>query len=190
MPEREPRSVRIDPDVYHNFVEWVEETEGTKRGEIGPHVENALNEYINHGQTARIEEKVDRILAHVSEQPAAHTHKQRGSETVEKCRAIHRRVTDNHGTIIKTGDLERAIEDIAGADDRTLDKYKSMLRRRSLLFAHPGDSPVWTPEQQRWVTWCEDKIDNEPTLEITDVLDGYDIETDEYIDLAEQVVDA
>jgi hypothetical protein len=186
VPDREPRSIRLDPDVYHEFVEWVEETEGSKRGEVGRHVENALQEYINHGQGARIEEKVDKVLAHVSEQSGTHTHKQRGSETVEKVRRIAQRLTSNHGTIIKTADVDRAIEDIAGADERTVSKYYRMLKRRSLLFAHPGDSGVWTPEQDRWVGWCEDKIDNEPEIEVHDVTEEYAIEADEYLELAEQ----
>ena len=189
MADREPHSIRLDPDVYSRFVEWVAETEGTKRGEIGRHVENALNEYIDHGREARIEEKVDQILARLSDQPATHTHKQRGSETVEKCRAIHRRVTDNHGTVIKTPDLERAIEDIAGADDRTLDKYKSMLKRRCLLFEHPN-SPVWTPEEPKFIGWAETCIDNEPTTEVHDIVDEYGLEVDEYVNRAEEVVDA
>lgn len=187
--EREPRSIRLDPEIYTEFVEWVEETEGTKRGQIGRHVENALKEYIDHGQGARIEEKVDQVLAQLADQPTTHTHKQRGSETVEKCRAIHRRLTSNHGTMMKTPDVERAIEDIAGADERTIKKYKRMLKRRSLLFAHPGDSAVWTPEQETWVAWCEDKIDNEPELHILDVTAEYAIEEDEYIDVAERVAD-
>ena len=188
MPDREPHSIRLDPDLYHEFVEWVEDTEGKKRGEIGRHVENALKEYIDHGREARIEEKVDKVLAHVSEQPTTHTHKQRGSETVEKVRRIQQRLTSNHGTIIKAPDVDRAIEDIAGADDRTLAKYKRMLKRRSLLFAHPGDSGVWTPEQERWVKWCEDKIDNEPELGVHDLTDEYAIEYDEYLNTAEEVI--
>jgi len=189
VPDREPHSIRLDPDTYHEFIEWVEETEGKKRGEVGRHVENALREYINHGQGARIEEKVDKVLAQVSDQPTTHTHKQRGSETVEKVRRMQQRLTANHGTIIKVADVDRAIEDIAGADDRTIEKYKRMLKRRSLLFAHPGESGVWTPEQQRWAKWCEDKIDNEPSLNVSDVIEGYDIEFDEYDSLAQRVVE-
>jgi len=188
MPDREPRSIRLDPDVYHEFVAWVEATEESKRGEIGRHVENALKEYIDHGREARIEEKVDKVLARLSEQPTAHTHKQRGSETVEKCRAVHRRVTSNHGTTIKADDVERAIEDIAGADDRTLDKYKSMLKRRCLLFKHPK-SPVWTPEQDKFIEWGENCVDNDPTMEVHDIVEDCGLELDEYLNRAEAVVD-
>lgn len=189
MADRRPHSIRLDPEIYSRFVDWVEDVEGTKQGEIGRHAENALEEYIDHGRAARIEEKVDRLLARLSDQPTTHTHKQRGSETVEKCRAIHRRVTDNHGTIIKAADLERAIEDIAGADDRTLDKYKSMLKRRCLLFKHPNN-PVWTPEQAKFIGWAESCIDNEPTTEVHDIVEDYGLEVDEYLARAEAVIDA
>jgi hypothetical protein len=187
VPDREPHSIRLDPDLYSEFVGWVEDTEGKKRGEIGRHVENALKEYIDHGREARIEEKVDQVLARLDEQPVTHTHKQRGSETVEKVRRIQQRLTSNHGRIIKSADVDRAIEDIAGADDRTIKKYYRMLKRRSLLFEHPGDSGVWTADQERWVKWCDDKINNEPELNVHDLTDEYAIEYDEYITKVEAV---
>jgi len=189
VPDREPHSIRLDPEVYSAFVEWVEDTEGKKRGEIGRHVENALQEYIDHGRSARIEEKVDKVLAHVSEQPTTHTHKQRGSETVEKVRAMYKRLTDNHGPVVPTADVHRAIEDIAGGDARTIVKYERMLKRRSLLFEHPGDSAVWTPMQEKWVKWCESKVNNEPSVTVTDLTEDYGVEIDEYDSIAERVVE-
>lgn len=187
MADRQPHSIRLDPDLYHEFVEWVEETEGKKHGELGRHVENALSEYIDNDRTARIEKKVDQVLTHLSEQPTTHTHKQRGSETVEKVRAIYRRLTDNHGQVIPTPDVHRAIEDIAGGDDRTIAKYERMLKRRSLLFEHPGDSGVWTPIQENWVKWCESKVNNEPSVTVTDLIESYDVNIDEYDSIAAEV---
>jgi hypothetical protein len=186
MTKREPKTVRIDPEVWDSFVSWVVETEGQKKGELGRHVENALSEYIDHGRDARIEEKVDRILTHVSEPSDAHTHTStRASEAVEKAREIHQRVADNHGTMIRQDDLQRAIEDIAGADDRTIQKYEELLKRRGLLFRHPDDSPVWTVERERWLTWCENYVDNNPTVEIHDVIEGYSMDVDKYDELVE-----
>jgi len=187
VSDREPHSVRIDPDVYSEFVEWVEDKEGQKRHYIGQHVENALREYIDTDRNARIEQKVDQVLAHVSEQPTTHTHKQKGSETVEKVRAIYKRLTENHGQVIPTPDVHRAIEDIAGADDRTIAKYERMLKRRSLLFEHPGQSAVWTPVQENWVKWCESKANNEPSVSVTDLIQDYGVEIDEYDSIAERV---
>ena len=184
MPEREPHSIRLDPAVYSRFVEWVEETEGKKYGETSKHVENALDEYIDHGQMARVEEKLDMALARLSENQPSHTHKNRSSSTVEKCRAIHRRVTDNHGRVIRDEDLKRAIEDIAGGDPRTLRKYRRMFKQRCLLFKHPND-PVWTPETSKWIGWTESIIDNEPTTRVHDVVEDYGLETDEYLSHAE-----
>jgi len=59
MTEREPRTVRIDPEVWSGFVEQVVEWEGSKHGELGRHVENALEEYVDNDRLTRIEEKVN-----------------------------------------------------------------------------------------------------------------------------------
>lgn len=184
MAERRNVQVRIDADVWERFEKFVVEAHGQKYGNLGREAENALIEYMDEDRAARIEEKVDRVLAHVADGSAAHTHKQsRASETVEKAREIHRRVADNHGTIIKEADLVRAIEDIAGADDRTVEKYKEILKRRELIFAHPGDSAVWTVERERWIDWTEDYIDNNPMIDVHDVLEGYSMDVDDYDEL-------
>jgi len=180
--------VRVDPDVWDKFVSWVVETEGQKRGELGRHVENALEEYIDNDRNARIEEKVDKVLAHVSEEQPAHTRTSRSSDMVEKARSIYKRLADNHGTVIKQNDVVRAIEDIAGADPRTVDKYKGVLKRRSLLFEFPGDSPVWTVERERWVTWAENYINNNPTIEAADVVEEYGITSEEFHEFEDETV--
>jgi len=189
MTQREPKTVRVDPDVWDAFVSWVVDTEGKKSGEIGRHVENALSEYIDHGRNARIEEKIDKVLAHVSDGSATHTHTaSRASETVEKAREIHRRIANNHGTIVKNDDLRRAIEDIAGADDRTVEKYQGILKRRELLFAHPSDSPVWTVEREKWASWCEGHINNNPEIEAINLIDDYGMTEEEYHDQVDELL--
>jgi hypothetical protein len=158
MADRRPHSVRLDPDVYSRFVDWVEETEGRKRNEVGRHVENALEEYIDHGREARIEEKVDELLTHIRETDGSHTHTPRdgmssGSDSIERVRKICRRLQSNHDDVLKDEHVTQAIEDIAGVDDRTVRKYKRLLRKRGLLFEHPGERPQWTFETSIWNEW-------------------------------------
>ena len=190
MPEREARTVRVDPDVWSAFREQINEWDGENAGHVGYHVEKALNEYIDNDRYARIENRLDRVLAHVCGDGGAHTHKtSAASETVEKAREIHKRVANNHGLVLKDDDLVRAVEDLAGADPRTIEKYKAILKRRSLIFEHPADSPVWTTDREKWVSWVENHVDNDPTLAIADVIDEYGMTTDRFNDLAEQIND-
>lgn len=188
MTEREPRTVRVDPDVWDRFVAQVQEWEGQKHGEIGRHAENALEEYIDQDRLARVEEKLDTLVAHVNQENRTHTRTtEQASETVEKARSVHQRVADNHGTVVKGDNLVRAIEDIAGADPRTVDNYKGILKRRGLLFEHPGDSPVWTVELDRWVKWTENYVDNNPPIDVHDVIEDYGIDLEQYDQTAEEL---
>lgn len=134
-------------------------------------VRDALLEYLDHDRHARIEdnvrsldEKVDRILRHLSDD-TTHTHKdstpaKRGSSATEKVRQIADRILTNHATgpdsVVSGDDVERAIEDYAGADSRTLRKYKRLLRKRGLLFEHPMDNrPLWTADTDQWTDWLK-----------------------------------
>lgn len=187
VPDREPKTVRVDPDVWDAFREQINDWDGENPGHTGYHVEQALSEYIDRDRYARIEDKLDRVVAHVSDSGGTHTHtSSRGSETVERARDIYRRVADNHGTVVRDDDLVRAIEDIAGADDRTVEKYKDVLRRRNLTYEHPAQSSVWTTDRQKWVVWVENHVDNDPTLELTDVIDDYDLDEQRYEELLQE----
>jgi len=187
VPDREPKTVRVDPDVWDAFREQIDDWDGENAGHTGYDVEQALSEYIDRDRYARIEDKLDRVVAHVSDSGGTHTHTpSRGSETVERARDIYRRVADNHGTVVRDDDLVRAIEDIAGADDRTVAKYKDVLRRRNLTYEHPAQSSVWTTDRQKWVVWVENHVDNDPTLELTDVIDDYDLDEQRYEELLQE----
>lgn len=186
MPERQPRTVRVDPDVWSKFVEQVVEWEGQKHGELGRHVENALEEYIDHGREARIEEKVDEILSHVSDGNGAHTHTNtRLNSTVEKAEEIFKRL-DTSG-VVQGEEVERVIEDVAGGDHRTLDKYKGVLKRRGLLYEHPTDTPVWTADKEEWSRWCVSMMEVDPSTHVQDLIADYDVSFDEFDQLATTV---
>lgn len=164
------------------------QSEGKSQSDV---LREAFRQYVDRDRSARIEGKVDRILGHLegegapSGEPTTHTHKQTGtSETVTKARRIAERIYENHGEVVKGKDVKRAIEDIAGGDPRTRDKYEGILKERDLLFEHPADSAVWTPERDRWASWTEDYVNAMPNLEIDDVLDDYGIDLREYDEIA------
>jgi predicted transcriptional regulator len=180
----EAESVKLD--------EWAEET-GHSRSNL---LREAVREYLDHDRNDRIERELaevrDELAEHrslVEEQQHTHTNSALstgGSDAVEKARRIHRRIADNHDEVVKDDVVTRAIEDIAGADPRTVEKYKGILKRRLLLFEYPSpESPIWTSERSEWVTWCEEYINRSPTATPSDVVEGYDLTTDEYDSLVE-----
>lgn len=148
----------------------------------------AILEYLDHDRTARIEDKVDELLARIPEEGAqseaatSHTHKaetpmnQTGTKATEKGRRIIQRLQSNHDSpIIQEDAVVRAIEDIAGVDDRTIRKYKSLFRRRGLLFEHPGDSSVWTTETDKFLSWLRDYARLNGQEAVEEVADGYPV---------------
>lgn len=193
MSDRSPKTVRCDDDLWSDLCEFAYSEEGKKRGSVPKHLENAIREYLDNGQNQRIEEKLDEVLTHVRDEQTTHTHKHghsssRGSETVEKARQIADRLYTNHDEVMKDVDVTRAIEDIAGADDRTVEKYKKQLRRRDLLFEHPG-AQLWTTDTDQWVVWCEDYLQAHPDQHIEhDILDQYGMSGDRYDEIAEVVL--
>lgn len=181
VPDREPWTVRVDPEVRAAWREQIDEWDGENAGHVGYHLEQAMKEYIDTDRYSRIEDKLDNVLAHVSEGGGTHTHTTAsGSGTVERARDIYQRIADNHGLIVKDDDVIRAIEDIAGADDRTVGKYKEILKRRSLLFQHPAGSGVWTTDREKWATWVEGLVTNDPTKDLNDVTEEYGITTERF----------
>lgn len=190
VPDREPWTVRVDPEVRAAWREQIDEWDGENPGHVGYHLEQAMKEYIDTDRYSRIEDKLDNVLAHVSEGGSTHTHtSNRASDTVERARDIYERIADNHGLVVRDDDVIRAIEDIAGADDRTVGKYKEMLKRRSLLFEHPSGSAVWTTDREKWVGWVESHVDNDPTLSVSDVTDDYGITIDRYDEIVAAMED-
>lgn len=175
MTERKPRTVRVDPEVWSAFVGWVEDLEGQKHGELGRHVENALEEYSDNGRLARVEEKVDTLLENAD---ATHTHK--ASPTDEKVETIAADLERADQTVIPKAEVEDTIGAVAGHDDRTQDKYKDLLKRKGLAYRHPT-SGVWTVERGRWMKWANNYVDNDPAAEIHDMLEDYPIGYDEFV---------
>lgn len=144
---------------YLQIKDWADKTDKS----MSELVRQAILEYTDRDRVERLEsdmtelhEKIDRVLTLVEND--AHTHKDeppmnQSGTALETARDIIRRLQENHEKIIKNADVERAIEDMAGIDDRTIRKYKDIFRKRGLLFEHPGESAVWTTDTDEWLEW-------------------------------------
>ncbi len=175
--ERVQVGARVDRDVYESFKGFTREHCGQVRGELGRMLENAMEEYMDNDRHARIESRLDEVLARLDDLDATHTHKH--SETVAKVEQIAESLYGLDRTVISNDDVRRAIEDTAGADDRTLEKYREQLKRRGLAYKHPTDK-VWFVERDAWIKAVESYLDNNPTAELHDVLASYPLDVDEY----------
>lgn len=179
MSDRSPHSVRVDDDVWTAFVEWVEDVEGQKHGEIGRHVETALKEYMNEDRQARLErnqheiqEQLTDLATLLNEREGTHTHKAKtGCSNRDIVAAIHDEIVHNtDGDAVKDEVVERAIETVAElpvGDDRTIKRYKRKLRSRGLLWEHPGDPPLWTQNRDVWAHWATGSANTRDELERT-----------------------
>ena len=189
MTQRKPLNTRVDEDVISDFRDFTHEKKGKIRGEMGRLVERALIEYMDTDRQARlehdherIEKKLDTVLATLSERPTTHTHKGHASPTTvtEKAETVAAKIRDMGNTVFPVADVEKAIKDVAGADDRTLDKYKAEIKDVG-VYEHPSsDSGVWTVDKSEWVSWVENYIDTVPDADIMDVLEPYPVSFDEY----------
>jgi len=179
VSNRSPHTVRCDDEEWSQFVAWVEEKEGQKHGEIGRHLEYAIKEYTNNDRGHRLEEnqkevkeRLDEVVDLLTQNETTHTHTTRhGSESIEKVTEIHNRVVNNNGEAIKADVVELAIGDIAGHDPRTVRKYKNILRKRGLLYEHPGNRALWTPDVEKWMDWCKKTANGRDNLE--EICDPY-----------------
>jgi len=152
-------------------------------------VREALLEYLDHDRAARLEgevrdisDKLDKALTLLEDTEHTHTQGGGGQQSVpEKAREIVRRVHRNHDTPVREADIEIAIEDIAGGDDRTIEKYKGQFKKRGLLYEHPFQ-PVWTDSQREFVSWVEGAT----VSDVHDAIEEYSMTTDEFHEIAER----
>lgn len=187
MAERTPFSVKVDDQVQGQFREYVQESKGKLRGELGRELENAMVEYMDNDRGARLESKVDEnaemLETLLSMADGSHTHTP--NESLAKAEQIAAELDAVEKTVIQTDRVRRAIESVAGADDRTIEKYRRQLKRQGLAYEHPGTSAVWTLDRTTWLGWADSYVDNNPTQGIGDVIGEYPLTHDEYIDTLE-----
>lgn len=186
MSEMVDVHLRVPEDDWENFVTFVVEAHGQKYGNLGREAGNAFAEYADQDRLERVDEKVDEILARLDDLDATHTHKH--SETAEKAERIAEVLANTDRVVIPDEQVVRAIEDVAGGDDRTLRKYKDVLKRRGLAFQHPSDEWSWTLDREEWLGWAVDHINTNPSVSRTDVIQGYPIGYDEIEEMATEVV--
>lgn len=184
MTQRDnPVTVYLTDKEKAKLKEWSNET-GKSISELS---RDAILEYTDFDRFQRIEEKVDSVLTLLENGEHTHT-KDRASlsksmSVPEKARTIAQRCYKNHDMPMKNKDVEIAIEDIAGGDDRTVDKHKSQLKKRGLLYEHPMGT-VWTDDKEMWVSWVENATVGE---DVHDYTDEYSMDIDEYDKIAEKV---
>jgi len=177
MSDRSPHTVRCNDEVWSRFVDWVEDVEGQKHGEIGRHVETALREYINEDRQARLErnqhemqEQLSDLRALLDERGSTHTHKaDTECSNADVITAIHEEIVHTADkAAVKDELVERAIKKVAElpvGDDRTIRRYKRKLRQRGLLWEHPGDPPLWTEDRDLWARWATGATHSRDALE-------------------------
>ncbi len=176
MTDRSSHSARFSDETWDEFVEWVEEVEGQKHGEIGRHVKNALEEYMNKDRQARLEknqhemmEQLEELRAAVEAGEGTHTHNEKsGCTDTDLVTEIHREIVNNHDGAVKDEQVERVIIDVAElpkGDPRTIRGYKENLRKRGLLYEHPGDPPIWTDDREMWARWANGTASSRDHLE-------------------------
>jgi len=181
MPARENAVTTYLTDAEKRQLEQWAEKSGKSQSDL---VRDAIMEYTDRDRVARIEDKLDRTLSLLSDETHTHTENElRNASIPETARAIAKRIYKNHDAPIKGADVELAIEDLGGADDRTLDKYKRQLKKRGLLYKHPLQ-PVWTDEKQEWVGWVEGATVNSDVHEVTE---KYDMDSTEYNEIADRI---
>jgi len=150
LPRKQRLQVYLQPEEYSQLKEWSEET-GKSMSDLA---RDAILEYTDKDRYDRVEqqlatmqEQLDTIQGVVTDGDT-HTRKDGievgTSETVKKTREVASRLNQNHNEVLMQSELDRAIKDIAGGDPRTVEKYRSELKERSLAFEHPNsDSETW-----------------------------------------------
>jgi len=179
MSERNNRKVTyLTDDEASQLSEWADKS-GKSESAL---LREAVIEYLDNGRGARIEEKLDKALTLLEDTEHTHTRDDGGQKSVpEKAREMVRRIHRNHDTPIKGADIEIAIEDIAGGDDRTIEKYKGQFKKRGLLYEHPFQ-PVWTDSQTEFVKWVEGAT----ITDVQDAIADYNMNDVEYHEIAER----
>lgn len=193
MAEKEPLGWRVDSAVRERFRDHVADEDGNTHGRLGEALEDAMREYMDETRDARLENKIDDIRAMLSENDDTHTHDTctPQSPTAEKVADIVERIESDIDTnreiyTVQDDDVVRAIEEVAGADDRTVSKYRTQIKRRGELYQHPI-SRVWMSQAEAWaVQWAYGHIESTPGASPEDVLEEYPMTHDEFIEILER----
>jgi len=179
MKRDNPVTAYLSDDEKRQLKEWSDECDKPQ----SQLVREAIIEYMDNDRTQRIEDKVDRCLSLLENGGHTHTSNNPKGSVPEKTRQIAQNIYANETVPMKETDVEIAIENIAGGDDRTVEKYKGQLKKRQLLFQHPMQ-PVWTDDKEQWVGWVENATVGK---DVKDIIDTHGIEMEEYDEIAMEV---
>lgn len=196
MTDKQPLGWRVDPELRERFRDFVSDKHGKTHGKLGEELEKAMREYMDDDRLARLERKVDDLSEQVegalSENSDTHTHDTctPHSPTAEKVDSIVDQIQSDIGTSQMDCVDEvvvRAIEEVAGADDRTVSKYREQLKRRGKMYTHPANDKRWWLSREIWVRSSYNYIQNTPGRSIGDVIEPYPIDHDEFIDAVHEL---
>jgi len=175
VPERQPVSVSVDPEVWTAFKQFVVDRHGKKRGELGREVENALNEYIERDRLARIEERLESIEQQQSEvlgrlpERTEHTHTNRFADfedlPPQTRKGVKGLLTNLPEGEVGPSDVKQAAmsEPASRGDDRTIKKYREILESRGILLPHPVEAgEMWVHGERRFALMCESREEVTP----------------------------
>jgi predicted transcriptional regulator len=189
MPRRENQVITyLTDDEYVDLEELADETGDS----TSYHVRQAILEYLDYDRWDRVEGRLDRIESQLEDVAGAlsdgdtHTHKQtQASETVERTLAIAERIDSNHGPVLDASVVDRAIKDIAGADKRTISKYRDELRERNHLYQHPNDDlERWYTDREEWSSDLGDYVRQftNPVAKLQTIVDNYNLDISDISD--------
>lgn len=193
MPNRDNRVwAYLTDEELEQLEDWADNA-GKSKSHL---VRDAILEYLDNDRASRVEgrideldDKMDRVVS-LLEEDGSHTHKghvsqpsQQPQTTTEKAERIAELIQrDTDGAVFKQREVDAAIKEIAGGDDRTLRKYRDELRERRAAFEHPNsDSPVWTTDAEQFAKWADAHVSSVPSAELRhDVLPPYGLSIEEY----------
>jgi hypothetical protein len=184
--ERNPLTVYLTAEEKQQLEQWADET-GKSLSQLG---REAITEYTDRDRVERVEsemramqDKLDRVLTLVDGEHTRTSGPDRTTSVPEKAREIARTIYENHDMPVKAADVGLVIENVAGGDDRTVEQYKSQLKKRGLLYEHPK-SAVWTDDKEQFISWVEGAYYNP---DVHDVTQEYGMSVTEYTQLAEEL---
>ncbi len=167
MTKRTTFTVKVDEDVANSFREFVQETKGQIRGELGREVENALNEYMDNDRLTRVEGRLDTLPEEIAEAvvreldekkknsaDSSSTDSGPESTTMNRLEQIAAELPPN--TTVSADMLETPIEKIAGSSADTVRKYKRLLSKHGHVINKPvsGEEEFFT-SARTFALWCE-----------------------------------
>jgi len=153
MPSDTQRPPPVRKELLERFKDDVRERYGKVRGHYGTELERAIESYLEASKGGDVTHRLEQIendLADIkgalSEQPTE-KEKRSGSKTVTEKRLeeIKETIREESGDQPKVNEMivNKAIREIAGSSDQTVEKYHRLLREDNELFDHPTNSKLY-----------------------------------------------